>query len=166
MSRHSRLKSSTTARMQKRRLSVRVSLRKSSDQRFGPWGKARGALVPSALLSPPQRRVHAGVVPLSPALPVGADRRLYDNGRLNEQAHKMRLGDGLLVDHRLSAIEQLAQQALLAGFVTGQHSFELLGQPLFRDRSRADSDPMVRAFRGRGPLWRGLASVIHRWALA
>jgi len=53
---------------------------------------------------------------------------------------------GLLVDHRLSAIEQLAQQALPAGLVTGQHSFELLGQLRFRGRSRADGDPMVRAF--------------------
>jgi hypothetical protein len=61
---------------------------------------------------------------------------------------------GLLVDHRLSAIEQLA---LLAGLVTGQHSFELLGQLLFRGRSRADGDPMVRAFsRTRDFVARGL----------
>ena len=54
---HSRVKSSTTARMRKRRLSDRVSLTKSSDQRwFGPCGNVRGALVPIALLRPPRRR--------------------------------------------------------------------------------------------------------------
>src|SRR5438270_8964067 len=54
---HSRVKSSTTARMRNRRLSVSVSLTKSSDQRrFGPCGNVNGALVPSALLRPPRRR--------------------------------------------------------------------------------------------------------------
>jgi hypothetical protein len=52
-----RVKSSTTARLRKRRLSVSVSLRKSSDQRwFGPCGNAIGARVPRALLRPPRRR--------------------------------------------------------------------------------------------------------------
>src|SRR5665213_3105610 len=55
--RHSRVKSSTTARMRNRRLSISVSLTKSSDQRwFGPCGNTRGALVPNALLRPPRRR--------------------------------------------------------------------------------------------------------------
>ena len=55
--RHSRVKSSTIARMRNRRLSVSVSLTKSSDQRwFGPCGNVNGALVPSALLRPPRRR--------------------------------------------------------------------------------------------------------------
>jgi len=54
---HSRVKSSTTARMRNLRLSVNVSLTKSRDQRwFGPCGNVSGALVPSALLRPPRRR--------------------------------------------------------------------------------------------------------------
>jgi hypothetical protein len=47
---HSRVKSSTTASMRNLRLSVSVSLTKSSDQRwFGACGNVMGALVPSAL---------------------------------------------------------------------------------------------------------------------
>src|SRR5690242_8630909 len=55
--RHSRVKSSTTARMRKRRPSLSWSCRKSSDQRWlGPCGTVSGALVPSARLRPPRRR--------------------------------------------------------------------------------------------------------------
>jgi hypothetical protein len=55
--RHSRVKSSTTARMRKRRPSLNASPRKSSDQRwFGPCGMVSGVLVPSARLRPPRRR--------------------------------------------------------------------------------------------------------------
>lgn len=44
---HSRVKSSTTARIRNRRLSVSVSLTKSSDQRwFGPWATPREPVFP------------------------------------------------------------------------------------------------------------------------
>jgi hypothetical protein len=55
--RHSRLTSSTRARIRKRRPSLVASLAKSRDQRwFKACGIASGALVPSARLRPPRRR--------------------------------------------------------------------------------------------------------------
>jgi len=55
--RHSRVKSSTTARIRNRRPSVKLSLTKSKDQRgFGPCGNTSSALMPSARLRPLQRR--------------------------------------------------------------------------------------------------------------
>ena len=55
--RHLRVKSSTTAKMRKRRRSAKAFDGKSRLQRwFGPCGIAIGARVPSARLRPPRRR--------------------------------------------------------------------------------------------------------------
>ena len=54
---HSRVQSSTTVRMRKRRPQVSWSDTKSSDHRsFGIIGASIGALVPIARLRPPRRR--------------------------------------------------------------------------------------------------------------
>src|SRR4051812_16569768 len=65
--RHSRVQSSTTARMRKRRPSVNWSDTKSSDQRWsGRSGTSIGALVPNARLRPPRRRTASLLLPIEP----------------------------------------------------------------------------------------------------
>ena len=167
MSRHSRVKSSTTARMRKRRLSVRVSLRKSSDQRwFGPWGRPGEPSFPALFLRPPRRRTcrrRAAV-----ARPAGGGRSAAQRQRSAERAGShdatWRWAYWLIIDFRRSSSSRSrrSRPALSPGSIRLSCSVSSVSGAEVGLTVIRWSGP----FRGRGTLWRGLAFVIHRWALA